>query len=372
MLNRAKLLEQVHSTQEILFADNKSELNAAFNIWQLLIANNARAKEIAVAASSWPMPTWQDNLGSANSVPEYQNIYAIIGVDGSQVYPDRHEGFDCGLINIGSIELLYAIADKKPVIITTLPYFVTAKDLGAEAHAVDLLDSLRTEFEFRHALAIAKEYLKNSINILTLFDGSLIFWHLESKEPSIKQRFITSYLALLQQFYEQKSLIVGYISLPKSKELVNIIRSASILPEFNKLPNTPFDTILDRDIIANFIAPGQRSTIFYATASILEFYPEHLKPCFLYFNNGYEVVRIELPAWIAEQEGRVDHICQLIADQVTKGYGYPVCLSEAHEAAVVTAQDREFFYQMLHTQALKHGFNSARSLKLQKKRHKTI
>lgn len=372
MLNRAKLLEQVQATNELIFIDNKKELACAQEIWQQLLDNRTLAQSTIETQTAWPMPAWQNYLGSIQCIQSFKQPYAILGVDGSQVYPDRHEGFDCGLINIGLIELLYGLRAEKPVTISTLPFFITAQDLGPESQAVELLDSLRTEYEFRHALAVAKNYLKKAVNILTIFDGSLIFWHLESKDFMVKQRFITSYLALLQQFYEQNCLIIGYISLPKSKELVNIIRCAVLMPELERYSQQTFDTILDRDIIALYIKPGYRSTIFYATATILEFYPEHLKPCFFYFNNGYEVVRIELPAWIARQESLVEYICQCISDQVDKGYGYPVCLSEAHEAAVVTAHDRELFYQMLHAQALKNGVTRSRSFKLQKKRHKTI
>jgi hypothetical protein len=38
---------------------------------------------------------------------------------------------------------------------------------------------------------------------------------------------------------------------------------------------------------------------------------------------------------------------QIIINQAQKGRGYPVCLAEAHEQAVVKGPDREFFYHMI-------------------------
>ena len=37
----------------------------------------------------------------------------------------------------------------------------------------------------------------------------------------------------------------------------------------------------------------------------------------------------------------------LIMDQVRRGMGYPAVITEAHEQAVVTGQDRELFKQMM-------------------------
>ncbi len=57
-----------------------------------------------------------------------------------------------------------------------------------------------------------------------LFDGSLIFWHLEAKNPNLKTHFLDTYLAILFELYKDKITFASYISLPKSKELVNLIK----------------------------------------------------------------------------------------------------------------------------------------------------
>ena len=64
-------------------------------------------------------------------------------------------------------------------------------------------------------------------------------------------------------------------------------------------------------------------------------------------NVGKEIVRIELPAWIAQDSDKVLQICRILYDQALKGRGYPVGLFEAHEQAVIKQQDRQIFYHAL-------------------------
>lgn len=54
-----------------------------------------------------------------------------------------------------------------------------------------------------------------------------------------------------------------------------------------------------------------------------------------------------MPAWIAENKEFLDRVCSVALDQSIKGRGYPVCLAEAHEQAVVKGPDRDFFYHLL-------------------------
>ena len=58
-----------------------------------------------------------------------------------------------------------------------------------------------------------------------------------------------------------------------------------------------------------------------------------------------------MPLWCAQETKVVDFTHAALCAQVEKGHGYPVALSEAHEQAVVTTQDRRNF-QLLVEQAL--------------------
>jgi len=56
---------------------------------------------------------------------------------------------------------------------------------------------------------------------------------------------------------------------------------------------------------------------------------------------------VEVPSWVAESKELLDLAHALVFDQVRRGGGYPVALAEAHEQAVVSAQDREAFWSLV-------------------------
>ena len=115
--------------------------------------------------------------------------------------------------------------------------------------------------------------------------------------------------------------------------------------------------MVDAHIASFFLEWGARTTLFKSNSQITHFYPDYLKPYFFYLNVGHEIARIEIPAWIARDLASVDLIIRLILDQVDKGDGYPICLAEAHEQAVIKGPDRDFFYQLI----AKLGFRHQRS-----------
>jgi len=68
---------------------------------------------------------------------------------------------------------------------------------------------------------------------------------------------------------------------------------------------------------------------------------------FFYIRLDDEVVRVEIPLWVAEDDNLIDLTQTIILDQCQLGRGYPVVLSEAHEKAVITAADREQFWALV-------------------------
>ncbi len=50
---------------------------------------------------------------------------------------------------------------------------------------------------------------------------------------------------------------------------------------------------------------------------------------------------------MAESPDLRDHLHTLCFDQAVKGQGYPICLAEAHERAVVRGPEREAFCRLV-------------------------
>jgi hypothetical protein len=124
--------------------------------------------------------------------------------------------------------------------------------------------------------------------------------------------------------------------------------------------------LYDTNVLRHVLKPFHRTTLFFNQSKITEYYPQYLKPCFFYLDVGKEIVRIELPAWIAREPTWVNLICMVSIDQAQKGFGYPVALAEAHEQAVVKGPDREFFYHLIRKIGIERQlpvFTSQKSIK---------
>ncbi len=367
MLDRPKLIEAFSSISSKLFLDRSQEVSFAKGVWNKISQDLFFQNKVTCSQSSFLIPGWKGNLSGSFTVSSGFKDYSVVAVDGSQVYPDRNmPGSGCFLINLGVAYLNYGeelenVLDRKAAFFSE-PYLFLMEDLTIKDSAAfsqrDFVDLKREEFELKIALEKASEF-KTTI---CLFDGSLIFWHLEGKGKEIKKLFLDMYLSYLNQFYERKILIAGYISYPKSRELVNLIKlglcrfsTADCIQchkEYDTFPCKKVDHIVDMSVAKFFLRSGERTTLFWSNSKIVQDYPSYLRPYFFYLDVGAEVARVEIPAWIAENDLYVDKVCKVILDQATKGRGYPVCLAEAHEHAVVKGVDRDFFYHLVCKESL--------------------
>ncbi len=118
----------------------------------------------------------------------------------------------------------------------------------------------------------------------------------------------------------------------------------------------------DTTLLAGILPAGQRSAIFALQSSSSDNYPEALRIHFFYLNvstndNDY-IVRVEIPAWVAEDTDKVNRLHALLLAQcrIMGGRPYPYLLHRAHETAVVhfdeKAQLQDALAQELQRQGL--------------------
>ena len=363
MLNRTKLIRELQTISNDLFQDHSHEHQLAKKIWDLICADPTFANKIREIKTEYPLPGWQGKLGEAIPVEPITKNYCALSVDGSQIYPDKHQGTNCFLINTGSVLLSYG--EKPQVHIDSEPYvFTPSSSEDNFSITTELVNCKRQELEFQAGIELYAQ-AKNEQAVL-LFDGSLIFWHLDAKDQNLKDQFLNSYLTSLDELHQNNALVAGYISLPKSKDVVNLVRV--VLENPNKFgceisDQENINHMVDAAICSFFLPQFHRTIVFKSNASITKQYPEHLKPHFFYLHVGDEIGRVEVPAWIAKDETKVATIARVIIDQCQKGRGYPVVLAEAHEQAVVKGPDREFFYQLI----TKFGIERKRRINISQK-----
>lgn len=372
MLNRAKLMQEMQQVSTQLFIDTHKELEYAYEVWKAHEADPLLVVKLKAIQTPWILPSWSGLVGATSTIEEHIPSYAVMAVDGSQIYPDRHQGASCYLINVGSVTLKYGCGANNGTAFDSTPLLFAMHDEQLELDSsTDVVNCKREEYELRAALERGIELQKEMANIpyLVLLDGSLIFWHLEAHDEAVKEKFLSLYMHILEQFYKHRIPLASYISFPKSKELINIVRVA--LCNFvieGCTSHTLVDKIVDAQLVKFFLDPAQRTIVFQNNSPISSAYPPHLKPHFFYMHVGEEIARVEIPAWVAYDQEMLSSVEQIILDQARKGRGYPVCLAEAHEQAVVKGPDREFFYHLLQKMGIEQKQRYVISQKSLKKR----
>ncbi len=356
MLDRLKLIQKI---SVLSFDDGQKRAQSilyAQEVWKKLSCDASFLKKHSF---------WNGDLNNLHKIVDWTDRYSACSIDGSQIYPDRHSGYDYFLINIGGIIIRYGKEIESSVSFIQEPYVFSL--FTDSLVSIDWVNAQRYGYELeelvRQGINLKKEV--SSKENLLLLDGSLIFWHLEGFKD--KNYYIDLYNNYLLKAYDDDICVVAYISKPKSKDLVSL---ANLFIEQNGLQGSICNGINDVHLLQGFLSPGYRTTIFFSSSVISSMYQPGQSPCFLYCNVYSEIVRIELPLWVATNSERLAKIISLILDQVKKGNGYPLIIAEAHHCAIIKKNDRDFFYYALEKNSNNPFINQKLSQKQQKKNNK--
>ena len=342
------------------------------------LLNRLTSAEIVQQAQTgkftWMAAEIKNGLAGRYNKPVSPANYKVLAVDGSQIDVSRHAPLMYHLINIGKVMLTYgespsAILENKPEIAVGEHELCindqdTTRSIPIEGAVLGIKRSLR-ELETLSETVVADT---DGLPTLALLDGTLIFWTITANSLPIGaiDHLTNSYLIpSLERIKEkailQQTALASYISSPRSTDVVNTLRLA-ICPyspincdlhcgtlNSGARPCDTVGNLTDQDIFSLFLESGQRSEIFFSASQVIKKHYSDHKIGFFYLNTGEEIARIEIPVWIASDNYLVDLTHSLILDQVDKGLGYPISLSEAHEQAVVTPQNRNAFNSIVET-----------------------
>ena len=341
---------------------------------------------------SWLVPGLTEPLTNVYEAPTPPRDYIVLAVDGSQIEIDRDSPFDAYLINIGRVYIRYGKSPEANIESQAQTYYKPedmvlggSRRPGREHVIGSSVIAARRDTAEVSALADMAESLPEGVPAIGLLDGSLTQWRISEADniadPDVRKQYIHA-LARLQEVSRERDFVVAsYISRPRAREVVNALRIA-ICPFDTPNCGTycrdkaegerPCDSIArvrDRDIFEGlFEEDGQRSGIFRSTADEIAEYGEHL-PHFFYTAALNELARVELPQWSL---GQTELLHSLLWDQLQLGDGYPLALAEAHEEAVVRADDRNLFRQLLENEAMQRSTPGRTSAKSEAKRQRSL
>lgn len=333
MLDRTLLMQEFHKKANLLFHHTDDQVTRAYQLWQEVTHNPDYARLLQAKSTILAIPSWHGSLTDYHVHAALQDPYHLVSIDGSQIYPDRHQGINCFLINIGITRFDYVHGSFNGI---SIPYVFAAHEYD---EGNDIVDYLRNDYE---RYSIFDSALPTDKQAALLLDGCLI--QHEFKESEVGSFFEQRYIAFLYALYQQHIPAAWYISAPRYKEVMRILYAHL---GYDKKKYQIIDQVTDALLMARILRPSERSTIFFYQEPRLQKIPFAALPCFFYMHVGSEVVRVELPMYVAMNDQYCSLIGALLLDQVHKGQGYPIALAEAHEQAVVDTQDRTFFYTAL-------------------------
>ena len=390
MLDLVEVNQQITkmAAEDHLVADDMAE-RLALAVERLHLESarwQAFVDKLSMSKTSWLVAAIHEPLNRTYGLPPRPEAVTVVAADGSQIMPSHHEVVPAFLLNIATVVLNYGNGGGA-AFTNTPSLFYRDEDLyldyGGERVQVsgDLLGMRRTLMEFGSLVdqAVAAH---SSGAVCALSDGSLILWQLEGRPPDYQEATLTDYLKCLDQGRRQGIPIIGYISRPRSRDVVNALRVGLCpedAPNYDRCPYerderppcAQIEGLTDRRLFAKLLKAGERSQVFGSASRILNKYGAH-RIGFFYLHVGSEIVRIELPQWVGTDAALLDLVHAVAYDQAQKGMGYPVALAEAHQQAVVRGAERDLFYDMVTAVFRQRGAAMAVSPKNLRKRRMTV
>ncbi len=352
------------------------------------------ARKIASSRTTWLVAGLADGLDRCHKAPSSPAEFTVVATDGSHIDVDRHRSTRCYLINIGAAVLRYGASPSATL--DSYPHLYSGdEDLvitpagakGREQPIEGVLLGIKRSVGECCQLAKLVSELPAGSSAVALLDGSLILWGLEAypefvTEALLAQGFL-GYLDDIMKFNNDRRVAVAsYISFPRSTDVVNALRVAICPHEVadcdrycstnEKRDCDMVAGVRDRELFSHILGQGERSALFISQSSVVQKHYGVHQVYFFYLKVDDEIARVEVPRWVATDENRLNLVHSLILDQCQRGQGYPVALSEAHEQAVVTAADRENFWQLVESSLVEEHLPTPTSAKSQSKRTRWV
>lgn len=335
-------------------------------------------------------------ITTRHSPPTPPDDFTVLATDGSFMLPDRHSPARFYLLNISQVRLDYGAAPRAELRATPdLRYGDEEARIGGRYPISDALRSARRAAD--ELVALAALPTDGRQPAVALQDGSLILWMLFSatREQAVRNWVLTDFLTALQTLRDRGIPVASYISYPGGDDVLDALRiGVCDFPAMGRAINCkqcrawceqypeerprPYCDIIpripDRYLFEHILGlrPGERSELFASRSPIiLESYGAHAVE-FFYLHTGTEIARIEVPSWVAGDRALLDLVHAVIYDQCRRGRGYPPALQEAHEQAVIQAEERRVVERLIEGALARQGIVMSRSAKDASKRGRFV
>lgn len=316
-------------------------------------------------------------LNTAVSAPTPPTTATIIATDGSQILPDRHAAHLYYLINVGGIVFSHGSSAAPEVF--SIPE-IRYPEEDSEDNFIDDAGLVSVERDKAEIATLAQKTWQSrdkALPILSIVDQRLLYWPIGGADR-LNNAAVQAWCGSMTKIREADALLAGYIDRPGTRNVMTLLRSLTAVsePEFDWKTlgkSGAVQGLMDRDLFSQLLKPGQRSKVFINVSqpnnSFAEIDPMNMV-CFFYLNPGLageNIVRVDIPKWVAAVPETVAIVHALIIDQCHILGNYPYVLARADEMAVVGRQDASELNFMIDIVMQRHGMSTFETGKLDSK-----
>lgn len=384
MLDKIKVIESLENKKNEFInykSSNKEELNALtlyLNRLFKVTAEEITQILLSIKAPPGAIPTteWDDELGIISFSYEWYShqqardwAYNILlnkttfAVDGSQILPSKDYSPSIAAIQVSKFENFHSIDGKYN------------KELLFDVISPQELNESLELFPFKDVTSIMEQYInykrfeletntiinymQNNVDKkpkpLVFFDGGLIISFViyeksrEGEENKLYNNYINQIQQLLKTSEETQIPVIGYIDSSSAHDLVNMIK--------NYFDYTDDKIVTDAQLINNLMKWGDRLPVLYCKRHgvLLQYGDYKDKMCFTYLKaNNKMPARVEFPSWVFENKSLFQEIIDIIRAEIVIGSGYVYSIESADAVAVITNEDKQYFYKIFNDFALKY------------------
>ncbi|MGF1603550.1 MAG: DNA double-strand break repair nuclease NurA [Thermosynechococcaceae cyanobacterium] len=310
----------------------------------------ARPLESLGASKNWQIASglqWVNREHSLEWVRERLTGVTTFAVDGSQVFPSKEVSPPVALVQVGWFQNAHSSAGNYQKDIRLTVMTPTELQIQRNGRPLDRQVSMR---RFQMEVERIIEFMENHPSCddcLVFFDGSLVVTFAEAFDLECRAFYAQQMVNLLRASEQYRVPVVGYIDTSQACDVLQMLQCLEVLPETTLLN--------DAQLLGVGMSWGDRTPVFSCARpgdawgqGILGQYEEQRDAiAFLYMKaNGNMPVRLEFPRWIVD-DGKFANMLDYIRGEIIIGGGYPYVIETADQVAVLQADDRRLFYQLL-------------------------
>jgi len=272
----------------------------------------------------------------------------VLASDGSQIHPDQHAIALFYLVNVGIIVYRHGSA-RAPAVNTESQLFYKEDDLFTEQGLLvsgSVVNAKRDVAEVDILARYARAYPTDE-PVIALIDGQLTL-HMMELSGREQAQYQKDYLGSLDALRDHGATIAAYIDRPRSGFVLSLLHIAALetadITE-ETIRHNPFIPLTDAQLFRE-LPPEHRTAIFRQRSKNNADYAKAGHAVhFFYLNTGStaapNVVRVEIPEWVATDAERLNTLHALLLKQAAITGGYPYVLARAHELAIIPPAERE-------------------------------